>query len=252
VSAPDVLEVQGLIVDCIVGMYPSERDRPQPLVVDLALHLDTRAAGESEQIARTVDYGRLAGELRFLLESGRFQLLETAAEALARWVLLEPTPDRPGAVVERADVKLMKPEALAGGARASLTISRRRDEVRYTHEEKPFGRVDVVYEAKECGVYRLRIGPGRSIPTHVHRRMDEHELVLGDRLLVQGRPVPWGTAHHWPKDHPHRYDNPSDVEQTLLCVDRPPFLPADEIEVEARELTLPSSVSYAPPGARGR
>jgi FolB domain-containing protein len=253
VSTLDILEVQGLDVQCIVGMYPSERDRPQPLIVDLALHLDTRKAGTTEQISRTVDYGRLAGELRFLLESGRFQLLETAAEAIARWVLLPPTPDRPGAEVVRAVVKLTKPEALAGNALAALTITRDHSDVQYAQEKKPFGLVDVVYESKDCGIYRLRIGPGLSIPTHVHRVMDEHELVLGDRLLLQRKPVQWGTAHHWPKNHPHRYDNPSDVEQTLLCVDRPPFIPGDEIEVKEPEtLTLPPSVSYAPPGARGR
>jgi dihydroneopterin aldolase len=87
----DVLEVTGIEVRCIVGVYPHERDQPQPLIVDLALHLDTSVAGEREQMSATVDYGRLAGEVRFLLESCRFRLLETAAEAIARYALLGPT-----------------------------------------------------------------------------------------------------------------------------------------------------------------
>lgn len=249
----DVLSIRDLEVRCIVGLYARERDLPQPLIVDVDLWLDTRKAARSEALAATVDYGRLAGELRFLLESCRFRLLETAAEALSRWLLAPASDERPRPRVERARVRLTKPEALGGGARASVEIVRDAADVVLEQEQKPFGLVDIIHVGKDCGVYRLRIAPGRAIPTHVHRVMDEHELVLGDRLLVQRRKVAPGTAFHWPKDLPHRYDNESDVEQTVLCVDRPPFLPADEIEVEdpPAGLTLPPSQSYAPPASIG-
>ena len=42
----DVIAIEGLVVDCVVGVYPHERDKLQPLRVDLYLELDTRAAGE--------------------------------------------------------------------------------------------------------------------------------------------------------------------------------------------------------------
>jgi dihydroneopterin aldolase len=243
----DIISIKNLEVACIVGVFPRERDIPQPLVVDVDLWLDTRAAARSEALSATVDYGRAAGELRFLLESCRFRLLETAADALASWLLVRSRD----AAVDRVRIKLTKPEALGNGALASLEIARAQADAKVVVEDKPFGHVDVVHVSRDCGIYRLRIGPGRAIPTHVHRLMDEHELVLGDRLLLQRKPVAAGVAHHWPKDLPHRYDNPSDVEQALLCVDRPPFLPSDEIEVEEpAALTLPPSTSYAPPAAR--
>lgn len=247
----DVLSIRDLEVRCIVGLYARERDLPQPLIVDVDLWLDTRAAARSEALTATVDYGRLAGELRFLLESSHFRLLETAAEALARWLLAPPSAERPRPRVERARVRLTKPEALGGGARASLAIVRDAADVTLEQEEKPFGVVDIIHVGRDCGIYRLRIAPGRAIPTHVHQVMDEHELVLGDRLLLQRRPVAAGMAFHWPKDLPHRYDNPSDVEQTVLCVDRPPFLPHDEIEVEDPPggLVLPPGQTYAPPAS---
>ena len=47
--ARDVISIQGLRVDCIVGVYPHERDRVQPLEIDVRLVLDTRRAGESER-----------------------------------------------------------------------------------------------------------------------------------------------------------------------------------------------------------
>jgi dihydroneopterin aldolase len=86
------------------------------------------------------------------------------------------------------------------------------------------------------------VKPGGTIATHVHRMMDEHELVLGSALLLQGSPVTRGTAFHWPHHFPHRYDNPSEVEQTVLCIDSPPFTPSDEVEVEVPLADLPPVV----------
>lgn len=246
----DLLSLRDLEVRCIVGVYPRERDIPQPLLLDVDLWIDTRRAAHSEALSATVDYGRLAGELRFLLESCRFRLVETAAEALSCWLLAPPLDEdvRPRPRVERVRVKLTKPEALGGGARASIEVVRDAAEMNFEQERKPFGRVDVIFVGRDCGISRLRIDPGQCIPTHIHKVMDEHELVLGDGLLLQQKPVAAGMAHHWPKDLPHRYDNPSSTEQAILCVDRPPFIPSDEIEVEdpPSGFSLPASTSYAP------
>lgn len=231
----DIIRLEGLVVECVIGVYPSERDTPQPLEVDVELHLDTREAAE-QGLRHTVDYARVCGEIRFLLESCRFLLLETAAEALARYLLAPPTTDR--ARVKAVTLKLTKPTALAP-VRASLEVNRRQDEVDYDIENKAFGQVDVIFATTGCGIYRLRIAPGACIPTHVHRVMEEHEMVLGEGLLLQRRPIPSGTVLHWPHELPHRYDNPTDEEQTVLCVDRPSFLPDDEVEVTIDDDALP-------------
>ena len=120
--------------------------------------------------------------------------------------------------------------------------------MRYDVEEKSFGEVDVIHATKGCGIYRLRVAPKRSIPTHEHRVMEERELILGDGLLLQGRRVEPGTAFSWPKGLAHRYENPTDTEQTILCVDRPAFLVEDEIEVKEPEggLVLVEGQRYYP------
>ena len=60
-----------------------------------------------------------------------------------------------------------------------------------------------------------------------------------------------GTAIRWPRQFPHRYDNPSPIEQTVLCIDRPAFTPGDEVEVPepASGLAPVEGVSYYPRGA---
>lgn len=247
----DVIELRGMRVRCIVGVYPRERTTPQPLEVDIALYLDTRAAAAKGALSRTVDYGRLEGELRFLLESAWFQLLEPAADALCRYILAPPTADQTRAPVKAVTVRLSKPEALPQGAIASLIVHRTEGEYAYAQEHKPFGQVDIVYEDEAVGIYRLRLKPGGVIDTHEHRLMDESELVLGTGLLLQGEAVLAGTAFRWPKNFAHRYDNPQSTEQTILCVDRPRFIADDEVSVPAPEggLARVEGVQYYPDGA---
>lgn len=228
----DVIELRGLTVDCIVGVYNRERVAAQPLRLDVALFLDTRGAAVGGRLAHTVHYGRLLGELRFLLEACRFELLESAAEAVCRYLLVPPTEDGQRAQVRAATVRVTKPQALAGRAVPSLQIHRAAEEMLYEQEQKPFGRVDIVHEGAGYGIYRLRVKPGGTIPTHVHPKMEESELVLGGGLLLQGRPVARGQAFHWPQGFAHRYDNPTHTEQTVLCVDRPRFIASEEVEVE--------------------
>ena len=228
-SELDVISLTGISTDCIIGVYPQERTTPQPLSIDLELHLDTRDAARGGHLADTIDYSQLAGEIRFLLESCQFLLLETAADALAHYLLAPPTIDVRRKQIERVVITMHKPNALTGGVVPSLRVTRDRSEVRFRHENKYFGKVDVMYETKGCGIYRLRIAPGKEIKSHIHKEMAEHELVLSRGLHLQGLPTEAGVAHAWPHEFPHRYDNPTEEEKTILCVDRPGFNPLDEI-----------------------
>lgn len=231
-SPLDRLSLRGMRFDCIVGLFDFERNTPQPVELDVTLHFDTREAARHGKLASTIDYSRLLGELRFILVAGRFRLLESAAEAVAAWMLAPPSQDVPRPMVERVDVKLSKLVALSGKAVPTLEIQRQRSDFTMVTETKSFGFVDVVFETKECGVYRERITPRTVLPTHVHHHLDESELVLGDGLLLQGQPVAAGTAHTWPRGYPHRYENVTDIEQSFICIDRPAFIPTDEVEVD--------------------
>jgi dihydroneopterin aldolase len=229
---PDRLSLTGMRFDCIVGLFDFERNTPQPVELDVTLELDTRDAARAGRLERTVDYARLLGELRFILVAGRFRLLESAAEALAAWLLAPPSPDVPRPRVEAAQVRLSKLVALSGAAVPRLEIRRDRSDFAPVTEAKPFGFVDILFETRECGVYRERVSPHTVLPTHVHQHLDESELVLGSGLLLQGQPVAAGLAHAWPRGFAHRYENVTDLEQSFLCVDRPAFLPDDEVEVD--------------------
>lgn len=212
------LSLRGLRLDCVLGTT----DRAQTVELDATLHVDPRAS------AGSFDRPRLLGELRFVAVTTRFDHLERFVEAAAAWLLLPPSADVPRPPVEAVEVRL----ARVGAAAPAIALRRERGDFRYATETQSFGLVDIVYETRDCGLYRERIYPRTVLPTHVHHHLDESELVLGDGLLLQGEPVPAGAAHTWPRGFPHRYENRTDIEQSFLCIDRPAFIPTDEVPVD--------------------
>ncbi len=229
----DCISLEGLKVDCIVGVYPHERQTPQRLIVDVQLFLDTSHAARSERLEDSLDYELVCGELAFLLKSAEFRLLETAVHALCRTLLLPPVEPLQRRAVDAVRLKLRKPAALGSKAIPSLSVTRRANQQQFLREEKSFGTVDVIHESADFGVYRLNIAPGATLPAHVHHQMHESELVLGPQLECQGRPAARGSVRRWPQGLTHGYFNPSDTWQSILCVDRPPFIETDEVPSDA-------------------
>lgn len=107
------LELNGLSVDCIIGDLPAERRAPQRLRVDLALEIDD-AAAQSDRLADTVDYARLAADVRAALAAAKPQLIERAAK------IAYEAARRDGRV-RRATVKVTKFGAIPQLESASAT-----------------------------------------------------------------------------------------------------------------------------------
>ena len=106
------------------GVEDVERARPQPFEVDLEIGLDLRAAGLTDDLGKTVDYGDLFEICRSVVEGPSRRLLESLAEAIARQVL-DRTVDRG---VEEVVVRVRKPQAPLPGRldHAEVVITRGR------------------------------------------------------------------------------------------------------------------------------
>jgi FolB domain-containing protein len=85
----DVIELRGLRAVGYCGVLPEERERPQPLEVDLEVIADLSAAGRSDDLDDTLDYARLAGAVEAVLTGERFALLERLATRLTEVVLAD-------------------------------------------------------------------------------------------------------------------------------------------------------------------
>lgn len=79
----DRIELRGLRLVGICGALPEERHRAQPLEVDLDVYAPFAAAGVSDDLADTVDYGALCAAVERVVADGRPQLLEHLAEQVA-------------------------------------------------------------------------------------------------------------------------------------------------------------------------
>ena len=86
----DLIQLRGLRALGICGALAEEQERVQPLEVDLDVAADLAAAGRSDALADTVDYGELAATVERVITSERFQLLERLAQRVAEVVLDDP------------------------------------------------------------------------------------------------------------------------------------------------------------------
>lgn len=251
-EALDWITIRDLWVNCIIGIFAEEHTRVQSVVVTLRLGLSPRERGGAETLEHSIDYLAVAGQVTFLLGVCRFRLLETAAEALAAYLLAPPTLGERRAPIRRVVVEIHKPNALPAPTTAHLSIERAAAPNKLRIEEKSFGTVDVIHEGSDSGIYRLNVAPGSAIPLHVHQQMEEHELVLTRGVLCQGQEVFPGTALHWSRGAAHHYQNPTSRHQTILCVNRPRFMPEDEIEVTGPLAPLSPDHIWAPRDPQGR
>ncbi|HUF34027.1 MAG TPA: dihydroneopterin aldolase [Acidimicrobiales bacterium] len=89
--ADDRIELRGLRLLGICGVLPEEQDRAQPLEVDLDVLADLTAAGRSDDLADTIDYGAVCTRVELTVTGSRVALLEHLAERIAEVVLaLDP------------------------------------------------------------------------------------------------------------------------------------------------------------------
>jgi dihydroneopterin aldolase/2-amino-4-hydroxy-6-hydroxymethyldihydropteridine diphosphokinase len=146
VSLPPVLDGAGHVLDRIQltgltvfghhGVLEHERRDGQDFVVDVVLHLDTRAAAETDDLARTVHYGQLAEELAAVISGEPVDLLETLAERLASQTLRHER-------VRVVDVSVHKPSAPVPVAFEDVAVSVRRARETLARETPARGCGDV-------------------------------------------------------------------------------------------------------------
>jgi len=112
--------LQGLRVECIVGIYPHERQARQPVIMDIALDYDFASAAVADAIAEAVDYDTVAAGITELVQRREFQLIETMAEDVAA-MLLGRLPQ-----VRRVRLEIRKPDAVPAATCAFVRVERAR------------------------------------------------------------------------------------------------------------------------------
>jgi len=123
----DLIFIEGLEGQTVIGIDEGELHVPQPIRIDLAAGLPRSAACSTDRIGDTIDYGKVRAALRELLATHRLRLLEAFAERVAQ-LLLEDF----GAHWVR--VVVVKPNKFEDVASVGVAIERRRGETLRTRE----------------------------------------------------------------------------------------------------------------------
>ena len=119
----DRILLQAMAFDGRHGALDGEKSVPQPFEVDGEMTVDLRAAGRTDDLAATVDYGAVYELARRVVETTSHDLVEAIAEEIAAGVLAGwPAVDE---VVVR--VRKMRPPIPGRLAWAGVEIGRRRD-----------------------------------------------------------------------------------------------------------------------------
>lgn len=112
----DRISLRGIRVFAHHGVYAEEQERGQIFLIDVDIEIDLAAAAASDDLADTLDYGRLADAIASRASRERWDLIERVAERTADLVLED---DRVSAV----DVTVHKPEVVLPVPVAGVSVS---------------------------------------------------------------------------------------------------------------------------------
>lgn len=110
----DRIQLRGLVASGYCGALPEEQQRPQPLEVDIDLHLDLTAAAQSDALHDTVDYGALCAMVERVIVTERFTLLERLAERVAEVSLADERATEVAVTVRKLRPPVSQQLATAG------------------------------------------------------------------------------------------------------------------------------------------
>lgn len=116
ISRADRILIDGLEVFANHGVYPEENALGQKFVVSLVLYADLCAAGESDDLNASIDYGAVCHDVDSYMREHTFKLIETAAEGVAQMLLARYS------LLLGVRVKIEKPWAPVGLPLASCGV----------------------------------------------------------------------------------------------------------------------------------
>jgi dihydroneopterin aldolase len=115
----DRIDIAGLTVPAVIGIFDWERKRRQRVVLDLTLWTDVRKAARSDSIEDALDYKKVSKRVLAFVGGSRCFLLERLAEEVASLLLREF-----GA--RKVRVRVEKPGALRHTRTVAVTVTRPR------------------------------------------------------------------------------------------------------------------------------
>ena len=119
----DVILLEGIQVPAALGVTAAERRVRRPVLLDLEVSRDLRAAGRSDSIRQTIHYKRVFEIVEDVASNQQHKLVEALGDRIARAVLEKFDADA-------VTVTVRKPTPIAGVLQyAGVRITRSREDL---------------------------------------------------------------------------------------------------------------------------
>ena len=113
----DLILIEGLAVETVIGVFDWERQIKQRLLIDLELDTDIARAASTDDLQYTLDYKAISDAVIAVAENSDYQLIESLAEDLAKMILKDFS-------VSGLRLKISKPDAVPQANNVAVKISR--------------------------------------------------------------------------------------------------------------------------------
>ena len=100
----DKVYIKGLQLYTLIGVYDFEREAKQRVILDIELDADLQKAGRSDNVADTLDYGKIAQRLAAVADTSQYQLLEALGEKIATVLLDEFATSKVCLTINKPDI----------------------------------------------------------------------------------------------------------------------------------------------------
>jgi len=121
-AATDQILLRGFRVMAYCGVLDEEQARRQPFEINAEVVADLGAAGQSDDLADTINYGELGDNIEKLVAEERFALLEFFAQRVADLLLADPR-----ATQVTVEILKLRPPMAQDLAASGVRITRTQD-----------------------------------------------------------------------------------------------------------------------------
>jgi len=113
----DQIFIEDFKVYGVIGVNEWERQKPQEILISLYISTDLRFAGQSDNLADTIDYSMVAKGMKNLVEQTQHLTLEALAADIASYILAIHR-------VQGVRVRVVKPGAIKYSHSVGVEIER--------------------------------------------------------------------------------------------------------------------------------
>lgn len=101
----DFINISNLEIFAHHGVFEEENTLGQKFLISCKLFLNTKEAGKTDELSKSIDYGSVCHSIKHLMENTTHKLIETVAEEIANHLLLNFQ------IIESVEVEVKKPWA---------------------------------------------------------------------------------------------------------------------------------------------